>query len=50
MSYTHVDVYKGQAKNLVDGEPKELKDSFAKDEAESLKKQLEESGAVVEIK
>ncbi len=39
-----------EAKELVDGAPKELKTGVAKDEAESLKKQLEEAGAVVEIK
>ncbi|MFC5282917.1 50S ribosomal protein L7/L12 [Pedobacter alpinus] len=39
-----------EAKDLVDGAPKELKAGVAKDEAEALKKQLEEVGAVVEIK
>ncbi|MDF3079104.1 MAG: ribosomal protein [Sphingobacteriaceae bacterium] len=39
-----------EAKDLVDGAPKELKAGVAKDEAESLKKALEEAGAVVEIK
>ncbi|MEH6306983.1 50S ribosomal protein L7/L12 [Olivibacter sp. CPCC 100613] len=39
-----------EAKDLVDGAPKELKAGIAKDEAEALKKQLEEAGAVVEIK
>lgn len=39
-----------EAKDLVYGAPKELKTGVAKDEAESLKKQLEEAGAVVEIK
>ena len=39
-----------EAKELVDGAPKELKSGVAKDEAEALKKQLEEAGAVVEIK
>jgi len=39
-----------EAKDLVDGAPKELKTGIAKDEAEALKKQLEEAGAVVEIK
>lgn len=38
-----------EAKELVDGAPKELKAGVAKDEAEALKKQLEEAGAVVEI-
>jgi large subunit ribosomal protein L7/L12 len=39
-----------EAKDLVDGAPKELKAGVTKDEAEALKKQLEEAGAVVEIK
>ena len=39
-----------EAKDLVDGAPKEVKAGVTKDEAESLKKQLEEAGAVVEIK
>lgn len=39
-----------EAKDLVDGAPKELKAGISKDEAEALKKQLEEAGAVVEIK
>jgi len=38
-----------EAKDLVDGAPKEIKTGIAKDEAEALKKQLEEAGAVVEI-
>jgi large subunit ribosomal protein L7/L12 len=39
-----------EAKELVDAAPKELKEGITKDEAESLKKQLEEAGAEVEIK
>ena len=39
-----------EAKDLVDGAPKELKSGVTKDEAEALKKQLEEAGAVVEVK
>ncbi|MGO1242620.1 MAG: 50S ribosomal protein L7/L12 [Sphingobacterium sp.] len=39
-----------EAKDLVDAAPKELKSGVTKDEAEALKKQLEEAGAVVEIK
>jgi large subunit ribosomal protein L7/L12 len=39
-----------EAKDLVDAAPKELKAGVSKDEAEALKKQLEEAGAVVEIK
>ena len=39
-----------EAKELVDGAPKSLKEGVAKDEAETLKKSLEEAGAEVEIK
>src|SRR5690606_6745772 len=39
-----------EAKDLVDDAPKELKAGVSKDEAEALKKQLEEAGAVVEVK
>jgi large subunit ribosomal protein L7/L12 len=39
-----------EAKDLVDGAPKPLKEGVTKDEAEALKKQLEEAGAEVEIK
>src|SRR5476651_2658141 len=39
-----------EAKDLVDGAPKEVKTGVTKEEAESLKKQLEEAGAVVEDK
>lgn len=39
-----------EAKDLVDGAPKELKAGVSKDEANALKVQLEEAGAVVEIK
>lgn len=39
-----------EAKDLVDGAPKEIKAGVTKEEAESLKKQLEEAGAVVEVK
>lgn len=39
-----------EAKELVDGAPKPLKEGVAKDEAEALKKQLEEAGAEVEVK
>ncbi|GAB2479868.1 MAG: 50S ribosomal protein L7/L12 [Cytophagales bacterium] len=38
------------AKDLVDAAPKPLKEGIAKDEAEALKKSLEEAGAEVEIK
>jgi large subunit ribosomal protein L7/L12 len=39
-----------EAKELVDGAPKPLKEGVAKDEAQSLKKSLEEAGAEVEVK
>jgi len=39
-----------EAKDLVDGAPKTVKEGVEKTEAESIKKQLEEVGAVVEIK
>ena len=39
-----------EAKELVDGAPKPIKEGIAKDEAEGLKKQLEEAGAEVELK
>lgn len=39
-----------EAKELVDGAPKPVKEGVAKDEAEALKKQLEEAGAEVELK
>lgn len=39
-----------EAKELVDSAPKAIKEAIAKDEAESLKTQLEEAGAEVEVK
>ncbi|HOO95937.1 MAG TPA: 50S ribosomal protein L7/L12 [Proteiniphilum sp.] len=39
-----------EAKDLVDGAPSELKQGVTKDEADALKKQLEEAGAEVELK
>ncbi|MDD3353465.1 50S ribosomal protein L7/L12 [Zoogloea sp.] len=39
-----------EAKDLVDGAPKPVKEAIAKAEAEALKKQLEDAGAKVEIK
>ena len=39
-----------EAKATVEGTPKTLKEAVSKDEAEALKKQLEEAGAKVEIK
>ena len=38
------------AKDLVEGAPKTVKEAVSKDEAESMKKALEEAGATVEIK
>jgi large subunit ribosomal protein L7/L12 len=38
-----------EAKDLVDGAPSKLKEGVAKEEAEALKKALEEAGAEVEI-
>lgn len=39
-----------EAKDLVEGAPKEVKKGVAKDEAEKIKKQLEAAGAKVELK
>ncbi len=39
-----------EAKDLVDGAPKPVKEGIAKEEAESIKKALEEAGAKVEVK
>jgi large subunit ribosomal protein L7/L12 len=39
-----------EAKDLVDGAPKPVKEGISKEEAESIKKALEEAGAKVEIK
>ena len=39
-----------EAKDLVDAAPKAIKEGVTKDEADSLKKQLEEAGAEVEVK
>jgi large subunit ribosomal protein L7/L12 len=39
-----------EAKDLVDGAPKPLKEGVSKDEAESIKKKIEEAGGKVEIK
>ena len=39
-----------EAKDLVDGAPSNVKEGVSKDEAEGLKKALEEAGAVVELK
>ncbi len=39
----------GEAKAIVDGAPATVKEKVAKDEAESMKKALEEAGATVEL-
>ncbi len=39
-----------EAKEVVDGAPKAIKEKVSKEEAESLKAQLEEAGAEVELK
>ena len=39
-----------EAKELVDGAPKTVKEGVSKDEAEEMKKKIEEAGAVVELK
>ncbi len=39
-----------EAKDLVDAAPKAIKEGISKDEAEGLKKSLEEAGAEVEVK
>ena len=39
-----------EAKELVDGAPKNVKEGVSKDEAETIKKKFAEAGAVVEVK
>lgn len=39
-----------ESKDLVDGAPKPVKEGVSKEEAEALKKQLEDAGAKVEVK
>jgi large subunit ribosomal protein L7/L12 len=39
-----------EAKDLVDGAPNAVKESVAQEEADSIKAQLEEAGASVEVK
>ena len=39
-----------EAKDLVDGAPANVKEGIAKEEADSIKAQLEEAGATVELK
>ncbi|GMU24219.1 MAG: 50S ribosomal protein L7/L12 [Phycisphaerae bacterium] len=46
----HTNLGLKEAKDLVDGAPKPVKEGIPKDEAEKIKKELEESGATVEIK
>ena len=41
---------KKEAKDLVEGCPKPIKEDVSKEEAETIKKKLEEAGAKVEIK
>tara|TARA_Y100000310_G_scaffold308519_1_gene351700 strand:- start:286 stop:699 length:414 start_codon:yes stop_codon:yes gene_type:complete len=40
----------GEAKAMVDGAPKVIKEGVAKDEAEEMKKKLEEAGATITLK
>ena len=47
---THTGLGLKEAKDLVDGAPKTLKENLQKDEAEKIKKELEEQGATVELK
>ena len=47
---THTGLGLKEAKDLVDGAPKTLKENLQKDEAEKIKKELEEQGASVELK
>jgi large subunit ribosomal protein L7/L12 len=39
-----------EAKELVDGAPNKVKEGVSKEDAENIKKQLEEAGAIVDIK
>ena len=39
-----------EAKNLVDGAPKPIKEGVSKDEAEAIKKKFTDAGATVEVK
>ena len=47
---THTGLGLKEAKDLVDGAPKTVKEALPKEEAEKLKKTLEAAGAVVELK
>ncbi|GMV98503.1 MAG: 50S ribosomal protein L7/L12 [Phycisphaerae bacterium] len=46
----HTNLGLKEAKDLVDGAPKPVKEGVSKEEAEKIKKELEEVGATVEIK
>ncbi|HOB75868.1 MAG TPA: 50S ribosomal protein L7/L12 [Phycisphaerae bacterium] len=46
----HTNLGLKEAKDLVDGAPKTVKEGVPKEEAEKIKKELEEAGATVEIK
>ncbi len=46
----HTNLGLKEAKDLVDGAPKTVKEGIPKEEAEKIKKELEEAGATVEIK
>jgi large subunit ribosomal protein L7/L12 len=39
-----------EAKELVDGAPKNVKEGVSKEEAETIKKKVTDAGAVVEVK
>ncbi|MCE9560284.1 MAG: ribosomal protein L7/L12, partial [Armatimonadetes bacterium] len=39
-----------EAKDLVDGAPQPIKEGISKDDAEKIKKQIEEAGGKVELK
>ena len=47
---THTGLGLKEAKDLVDGAPKTVKDNVTKEDAEKIKKELEEQGATVELK
>ena len=47
---THTGLGLKEAKELVDSAPSAVKEAVSKDEAEKVKKELEEAGATVEIK
>ena len=47
---TEFDVVLAEAKALVDGAPKTVKEAASKDEAEEMKKKLEDVGAKIELK